>query len=188
MFDHEIRAELLSGLRREHPRALVVEEFSIDSGDARADIAILGRWFHGHEIKGDADSLRRLPGQVIKYGQVFDFLTLTAWQGHLPEAFEIIPDWWGVNLARRHDELGDLVIATIRRPRRNPAPNPEAIAFLLWRDEAAEELARLGSPRGAARWTRSALCLELARRLPIRALRAVVRGRIKARRAARARS
>ena len=55
---------------------------------------------HGFEIKSDIDSLARLPHQTELYSSVFDKITLVVGATHLYHAFNIIPDWWGVLVAR----------------------------------------------------------------------------------------
>lgn len=77
--DAEIRTVLRDFVRSEHesaPQAVFLEEFALQGGMIRADIASLNGVSHGYEIKSAGDTLARLPAQVTAYSAVFDKATL----------------------------------------------------------------------------------------------------------------
>jgi hypothetical protein len=141
---------LIAVLRAEHPTATLIPELGLAPARARIDLAqvSLSR-LSGYEIKGRRDDLDRLPHQAIAFSAVFDHVSLVVAACHATHAQQMIPSWWGVAVAT------DQLIDWVRQPESNPGVRPEAVASLLWRDEAAA-LARELSGR-ASRGTRSQL-------------------------------
>ena len=72
---------------------VLLNEYSLDNNSRRVDLAVLSRdKFYGFEIKSDADSLKRLHGQSIKYLEFFDKLIVVVTSKHLKKSLEILPD------------------------------------------------------------------------------------------------
>ncbi len=117
------------------PPAKIFEEFSVRHGIARIDIAVINGIIHGYEIKSDRDTLERLSEQMDKYNAVFDKLTLVVGRRHLYNAINIIPDWWGIMIAKI-DMNNKVVFYTIREEEDNPEQVGISVARLLWREEA----------------------------------------------------
>jgi hypothetical protein len=137
--DIHIRKILLSRIKREllgytSPH-LIVEELGVNHGAARVDVAVVNGVLHGYEIKSDLDTLLRLPEQVNAYNEVFDKMTIVAGLSHLHEAIYVIPDWWGIIVARE-DSNGKLLLNDIRKPHVNRRQDRISLAKLLWREEA----------------------------------------------------
>jgi hypothetical protein len=174
--DSDIRPMLCRRLRAAHPDALVLDEVGLMHGHVRVDVAALSPdCFHGFELKADADSLRRLPVQVWRYGEVLDACTLVTGPRHLDAALPLLPAWWGVLVATGEDfHVG-------RAVRPNPEPVALNTARLLWRDEALALL----EARDAVRGFRAASKLKLYKRLlevvPADELRGLVRRTVLAR-------
>jgi len=120
-------------------KAEIFEEFGVRHGTARIDCAIINGFMCGYEIKSDRDSLKRLPGQVKEFSTVFDKLTLVVGKRHLYHAMHIIPDWWGVTVAKKNAD-GTVRLQTIRKPEQNKTQEEMSIARLLWREEALKIL------------------------------------------------
>lgn len=78
----------------------IFEEFGVRHGTVRIDLAIINGVMHGYEIKSDRDTLSRLPEQMNKYNAVFDKITLVVGKRHLYNAINIVPDWWGIVVAK----------------------------------------------------------------------------------------
>jgi len=125
--------------RRQGHKAEVFEEFGVRHGTARIDFAIINGVMCGYEIKSDRDTLKRLPEQVEEFSAVFDRLTLVVGKRHLYKAMHIIPDWWGVTLAK-FDADSRVIFHTIRKSRINKEQEKISIARLLWRNEALQIL------------------------------------------------
>jgi hypothetical protein len=132
--------------RTGHP-AHIFFELGVDHGKCRIDIATINGTTHGYEIKSDADTLDRLPEQADAYNKVFDMVTLVVGESHIIEALTVIPDWWGVKLAKGADD-GTVKLSTIRKPARNPIQNKLSIARLLWKKEAIDLLGSIGKDYG----------------------------------------
>ena len=87
-----IKAEVLTRIRREfkgRDLPTITSEFSLNGTGIRADLVILGDSFHGIEIKSAADTLKRLPNQMLGYARYFDRTTLVVATKHLRALREI---------------------------------------------------------------------------------------------------
>jgi hypothetical protein len=159
---------------------LVLEELGLAHGASRVDIAVINGHIRGVEIKAEADSLERLPRQVQAYGLVVDRATLIASERHLHAAFELLPAWWGVIVARRAAN-GSIVFRRLRAERANRDTDAVSVARLLWRNEVYAALSEMGCESKLLREPRATLYEELARRMPKTQLAALVRTTLKSR-------
>jgi hypothetical protein len=116
--------------------SVVREEFSIERGGARVDVAEIGSRLVGYEIKSDVDTFIRFSNQIHAYNRVFDEIYLVCGQAHAHLAIDIIPSWWGIILAEKTTS-GDTVLSTLRAANPNTCQDPFSIASLLWKEEAA---------------------------------------------------
>lgn len=181
--DLDVRCALRASILAKHlrdPDTLVLDELGLEEGSARVDIAVVNGSLHGYEIKSDADTLERLPGQVEVYSRVLDFVTLVVGSRHARDALLIIPNWWGVRVAHEND-AGELSFRVERRERMNPGLDLPSVAGLLWRDEALAVLEERGRARGLRSKPRRDLYLALADALSARELRRVVRETLRSR-------
>lgn len=147
--DAGIRAELLRMLSAEFasdPSTVVLDEFGILEGRNRVDVAVINGALHAFEIKSDRDTLARLDRQAHAYARVFDYVTVVATDRHIAALATLLPGWWGLSEARHVH--AHVVIRRVRRPKRNPGVEPNALVQLLWRDEALRILVELGAARG----------------------------------------
>jgi hypothetical protein len=179
----EILDAVESKLRREHRRDPTVykREWSIGVGATRVDIAAINGTITGCEIKSARDNFGRLPAQVRLYSAVLDTAILVVeGDAAAARADRIAPDWWGIWCAREGSG-GAATLTTLRDAGRNPAPEPLAIAELLWRNEAYDVLDRRGLAAGLRAATRWRLWQALAEQLPLADLQHEVRERIKVR-------
>jgi len=181
MKDGDIRAALKRKLARYYENdsgTLVLEEVGLRHGAIRVDLAVVNGRLHGFELKSDRDRLVRLPRQCATYNAVFDRMTLVVGQRHINRAIQMVPEWWGVELATRDaDDIVDLTI--VRDSLDNPAPEPLAIAKLLWREEALALLMELGLARGLLSKPRANLHAKLADECELQFLRYRVRDRLR---------
>jgi len=183
MNDAQIRCYFHSKkLRRYHadPDTLVVDELGLKHGSCRADIAVINGQLIGYEIKSDDDSLRRLAEQVDTYSAVFDRATVVVGGRHLKNVNKRTPRWWGITAAVK-GQRGAIHFETVRQAGLNPSADEFAVAQLLWRNEAEEELAKRGVAGRILRQKRSVLYRELVDLLDAPELRNVVRERLKSR-------
>jgi hypothetical protein len=143
-------------------------------------VAVLNGEFAGYEIKSDEDSLVRLANQARAYGQVLDRAVIVTTARHLEKAIAMLPEWWGVTVARPDGE--QVVLEQTRSADLNCKHDPYALAQLLWRDEALEELRMRGLGGGLSRKARHYVWVALAAAVPLPELRIVVRRRLRERR------
>src|SRR3989339_1402334 len=136
--DKLIRIALKENLEVEHrndSRLKIIEELGVSHGTARVDIAVVNGVIHGYEIKSDMDTLQRLPEQMNIYNSVFTQMTLVVGKNHLYEAINIVPDWWGITIAKI-DSNGSIIFNCIRKAGNNLNQDSISMARLLWKDEA----------------------------------------------------
>lgn len=184
MRDRDIRGALVQHLQQCHgsePDTLIRHEVGICAGRRRVDVAVVNGEIAGYEIKSDEDTLARLEGQAAAYGQVLDRATIVTTVRHVDRAVAGLPGWWGVMVARPERE--GVVVARVRKGRRNSNLDPYALAQLLWRDEALAELVDRGLARGLSAKARHYIWVALIEAVPLTELRSVVRARLKARQA-----
>jgi hypothetical protein len=148
--DKIIRTALMVDLKRLHSgddKLRIVEEFGIEHGAARVDIAVVNGVMHGYEIKSDRDTLLRLPEQMNAYNSVFDQVTLVVGKQHLYDAINLVPDWWGITIAKI-DARQSVVFNCMREAKDNVTQTNISIARLLWRGEALRILEDAGDANG----------------------------------------
>ena len=158
MRDRDVRQELYRQVRKTYalePGTRFISELVLNRGAARIDLAVVNGKLHGYEIKSDADTLDRLPAQIEAYDAVFDEVTIVVGARHLVRAEELIPRCWGITRANFSDEKIELSV--LRGPKNNPRQTTEAVAELLWRDEAVELLRRYSTTKSIARLNRTLL-------------------------------
>lgn len=141
--------------------AEIFDELGVRHGTARIDIAIINGIMHGYEIKSDRDTLERLPEQIKEFSAVFDKLTLVVGKQHLYQAVQMIPDWWGVIVAK-FDANNHVIFQTIREPENNKEQVGISIARLLWREEALKILEERNSADGVRNKPREFIYERLA--------------------------
>lgn len=137
-----IRSALKGNLKNHHAKdgkVRMIEELGVNHGAARIDIAVVNGIMHGYEIKSDQDTLQRLPEQANVFSSVFDRMTLVVGKTHLYDAINIIPDWWGIVVAKINVN-GSVVFNIIREGEKNKEQVGLSIAQLLWREEALQIL------------------------------------------------
>ncbi len=182
MHDREIRQLLRAEMSLRHsgdPQTLVLDELGLCQGIARVDLVVVNGSLHGYEIKSDCDTLTRLAGQRAVYNRTLDYVTIVVGKNHLKGARRAVPSWWGIWTVVSGSQSGSL--KEIRPARPNPSVEPVALAQLLWRDEALAELEQRGLADGLRAKPRFQLWRELAERLPVEELGAVVRQRLRMR-------
>lgn len=165
---------------RSCPDTLVIDELGLAHGASRIDIAVINGHIRGIEIKAEADRLTRLSSQVDAYSAVVDRASLIVAPRHLDGALKIVPDWWGVIMARR-GITGAVVFERVRVERANRNQNPLTLAQLLWHPEVSEILRDRGHPEKLLRSPRRVLYDKLVAETPRRVLAGLVRDALKSR-------
>ncbi|CAI2528623.1 Uncharacterised protein [Serratia ficaria] len=183
MRDIDVRQAVHRKILKEHhkdPGTLIIDEFVMNLGASRADIAVINGLMHGYELKSKSDNLLRLPAQVEFYSSVMDKVTLVVSECHVQEATKIVPDWWGIKIATE-GVRNAIHLHTERTNRMNPSVNKVSLSMLLWKDEMLSILASYGLERGLKSKPRRFLWLKLSECLDLDQLRDEVRSKLKAR-------
>jgi hypothetical protein len=102
---------------------------------------------------------------------------------HAEEASDTLPEWWGITTVFVN---GKVSFTEVRAPQPNPAVDAATLVRLLWREEAAAALVRLGR-HPEPRSSRGALWRQLLDGVPLPELRDLVRRALVARDPAQAR-
>lgn len=181
--DRDIRSATRAQALREHiedPDTLVIDELGLLHGEARVDIAVVNGELHGFELKSAADTLERLPRQILAYGSVLDRVTLVLAENHYAHAMKLVPAWWGIKLAAMQRDA--ITLSDHRRAQPNEQVDARSLAMLLWRDEALAELAARENSRRLQTCPRRALYDRLVAALSLDELRECVRSTLKRRR------
>lgn len=172
--EREIRAALLARLSDLHRDSMVLEEFRIERGSSRIDVAVIDEELVGYEIKSDKDTLVRFSNQIHAYNRVFDRINLVCGPALAELASSVVPSWWGIIIATR-DVDGRVRLAMDREARANSKQNPFSLASLLWKEEAMAALVSLkASVTAPKRASAHVLWDCMAKSLPVDAIRAVV--------------
>jgi hypothetical protein len=161
--------------------SVLIHELGTHYGASRIDIALVNGALRGYEIKSSADRLDRLPQQVDRFGEVFNYLTLVVAEKWFDRASVLIPDWWGL-IEAGGEETAHATLRERRRPRRNPDQNPHVLAALLWRPELLDVLKSIDASAGVRSATRPVLAERLVESVSRRRLGDIVRSKIKGRR------
>jgi hypothetical protein len=180
--DRDVRAALLAELGARHigdDDTRIVQEMGLLRGQVRVDVAVINGELAGYEIKSPADTLQRLPQQQMAYSRVFDRVWLVTTPRLAEAAMPGLPEWWGI--LSIHSDADEVRLSMLREADINPAPDPAAVAALLWREEALEELVDRGLAVGLRSKPRRMLVQRLTAALPSTELCAVVRQRLKRR-------
>jgi hypothetical protein len=183
--DREIRAALhRKKFRALHGRTdtLIIDELGLAHAKARIDIAAINGCVHGFEIKSAADTLARLPQQLMLYEQCLEKLTIVCAEKHVSAVRKMAPAWCGI-LKVTKGPLGGIAFIAIRPPKRNPNVQANKLAHLLWRSEAVALLARLNAPPQLLRAPRKQLYDSLAAVLTIKQITAFIKESMESRQA-----
>lgn len=156
----------------EKPGTRIVNELVLLGGAARVDVAVINDSLSGYEIKSASDNLSRLPAQQAVYSRVFERMTLVADENHAEEAVGLVPPNWGLIVVGLRN--GQPYANEIWPPIRNHQLDCQALAQLLWREEALELMEYFGLARGMRNKRRRVICKSLASQLSIEEVRAFV--------------
>lgn len=139
--------EKLTNRHKHDKEVRIIEELGVQHGAGRVDIAIVNGIMHGYEIKSDLDTLRRLPEQINVFNSVFDKMTLVVGKNHLYQAINIVPEWWGITIAKIGND-GSVLFNVIRDEEFNKYQDSVSVARLLWREEALRILEKNNEASG----------------------------------------
>lgn len=182
MHDADVRQatwKMIKG-RKENRDALLLDEFDL-CGEVRVDIAVLNGHMTGYELKSSSDNLSRLQNQICYYSKILDYCNLVVAENHLDEAMGMVPDFWGIYIARQALD-SRTYLRKIRSSKSNKTNvDPYSLVQLLWRDETLDILARYGLDQGVRSKPRQFCWDRLAGSFSVPRLRELVRTQLEAR-------
>lgn len=158
---------------------LVLDEFMVGE-TGRIDMVHVDAALVGYELKGDLDSLYRLPRQMEVYSGVFSLCTLVVSPKHLSRARDILRPGWGLAVVSRAPD-DRLEYRQVRRAREMRSVKARALVTLLWRDEMLRALDVLGAADGVRSKSRDWLEERLIARTDLDQLSQIVVDAITAR-------
>ena len=133
--DSDIRDGLCLFLEEQYGKVRFFEELVI--GKSRADIVMVTEeGLIGVEIKSDADTYARLPGQIKDYDRFFDHNILACGSTHGLHAAEHVPPYWGIITIEEDMEKLDCYF--LRKPGLSAKVKLKNQIRLLWRRELAD--------------------------------------------------
>ena len=95
LLEPEIKSIVLGYLKQKKQlskNSIIINEFTLDKYTRRVDLATLhNKRLFAFEIKSEADSLSRLEGQIKKYLEYFDKVTVVCAPKHTKKAIELVP-------------------------------------------------------------------------------------------------
>lgn len=146
----------------------------LPTGNTRADVVhITDQFMHGYEIKGDNDTLKRVPNQLRCYAQAYDLVTFVITQKHVAGVLALVPEWVGIYVA---SEQG---LSSLRPAKLHEQVRRRNLAFLLLAEEVKAFLKDRGE-KGLSRLRNFELgsWLAGAEHIPLPELSAFVRRRL----------
>lgn len=149
----------------------------LPTGTTRADVVhITEHFMHGYEVKGDRDTLQRVPNQLRCYAGAYDFVTFVVTEKHLPKLLPLLPAWVGILVATEH------ALRPHRPAAYNAAVERAPVAALLLLEEVKQFLLALGlTGVSTLRGRDIAHLLRTNHRIPLARLAQYVRERLMAR-------
>ncbi|MBQ3379909.1 MAG: sce7726 family protein [Clostridia bacterium] len=132
LYDADIRDGLCLFLETQYGKVRFFDELVI--GRSRADLVMVTNTdLIGIEIKSDADTYTRLPGQIKDYDRFFDLNMIVVGSSHAARVSEHVPEDWGIIVV--NEEGGKLDQYELRRPKPSVKSKTKQQLKLLWRRE-----------------------------------------------------
>lgn len=133
--ERELRLALMAHLASDLRGAdRIIEEFGIENGAARIDLAVISSRICGYEIKSDFDNALRLVNQIHSYNRVFEHIWIVTGPTSAISIEHLLPSWWGIIRAKR-DEDGKIELREVRPPTQNANRDIYSLLTLFKRDE-----------------------------------------------------
>lgn len=133
--DKNIREALVKKLNRlPIPPKTIIEELSVNLGQAIADVVSIHKEAHCYEIKGDGDKVERIEKQGASYNLVFRKITLVTTQKHTLKSLKLAPREWGI-IEAFYNINGEIKFRYIRKANINPLFDKKTALQTLWKSE-----------------------------------------------------
>ncbi|MBJ6752695.1 sce7726 family protein [Geomonas anaerohicana] len=164
--DKTIRTALKAFLESRKPSPhKVIDELTINNGNAIADVVCIYKHTHCFEIKGDGDNLDRLKRQVQFYNSTFSRITIVTTARHIKKAKLVVPEFWGIILIDNTNS--GPTIRYHRKSRRNSLIQKEDSLYVLWKKELIYLAEKHHLKHVNKNRTRKDIAMVIANSLPI---------------------
>lgn len=132
--DEAIRVALVLHLRNmsKSPKA-ILEEVRVHNGNAIADVVAVHSQAHCYEIKGENDNIYRALKQSKFYDRAFKKVTLVTTEKSIRTAERLMPNHWGVMLARV--QKGHVLLRHVRKAENSSSFDKQTALLTLWKSE-----------------------------------------------------
>lgn len=170
--EQDIKAALIDWLyeKRLVDDAVIINEMVVANWARRVDIAVANGRLHAFEIKSDADSLKRLPGQVEFFSKHFDKLVLVVASRFVSSVISQYPVEVGV--IEVFSTKSGIRMRQVRAGRIIENKDVKALSGFLTKADIAKILRLEGLPSDAG--MRRAALVSLLDNIPVRTLRGYV--------------
>lgn len=146
----------------------------MDLNGAVIDVAAIDKeHFCGYEIKSDKDSFKRLPGQIKIYNYVLDEITIVVGISKLSNVDKIIPNFWGIVVARKKGNK--IILIGVRIPKLNKNININWLSKKLWRSDIVDILKTKNLYKGRSHHYKDDLLKILMENISLNELRYYIR-------------
>lgn len=140
--DKEIRSSLISRLST-YKNTTILEEVTVPSGKARADVTAINGHVVAYEIKSDFDSIKRLESQIPEYDKNFEMNYIVVGTKHYNSVLNAVPYYWGIIVVRK-TKKNTTQISFVRRAKLNPNLSFKDFLSLL----SANDIKKIASKEG----------------------------------------
>lgn len=177
--DKDIRFNFIKNFKQDNENKdyLIVNELGLCKSDAILDIAYIGSYIHGYEIKSEADTLVRLKNQMEVYNKCLKYITIITCKNHLKKVLEIVPDFWGVILAYEENEL--IKFEYIRKEKENNLVDKHELIKLLWHEETLNILNERNLSKGVKSKSKDILWNRLSENVTLEELEIIITNTLK---------
>jgi len=120
---------------------VLISEMVVDSWSGRVDVAVVNGFLHAYEVKSAADSLVRLPNQLVRMRRMFDQVTVVCAPTHLNSARALLPKDIGIMTV---DSEAPQQLAQRRRAKVMPVSDQDALISFIRRADLEAMLMQAG--------------------------------------------
>lgn len=161
--------------------ALMFEEWNIESGQSRIDMAVVTTTsLLGYEIKSDFDSTHRLFNQIHAYNRTFDHIYIVTGPESAKMLDGYLPSWWGILHGERLED-GTVHLSELRQPQTHSNRDPFSLLQLLKREELNSLAVNQQLPKKVIKGGKFNLLDSLANSTPLEVIAGYVTQQIRTR-------
>ena len=161
--DKNIRIALVQKLQKlATPPKTIIEELSVNLGQAIADVVSIHKEAHCYEIKGDGDKIERIEKQGSSYNLAFRRITLVTTEKHAKKSIELAPQNWGILIA--YVDMNETIkFKYLRKAKVNPQFDKKTALQTLWKSEMLQIASHFNVKLNRSEMTRDAIIEKVSK-------------------------